>query len=465
MASATDMQASLPRPVSHAPGDGVCSECGEDHPFEMPPELLESALSRNLVVFAGAGISTESRRAIGSTFADSIRHELGIAPVPSTPFSRLMTAYEQRFGRRQLLQQIRARLEYMKGFADLQRAATRFHRELATAFFLDEIVTTNWDTYFEDYSGAIPIVIPDDYAYWDVRGRKVFKLHGSMHNLSTITATEADYARCYRRLRSGTIGSTLKHLIATKRVLFVGYSFGDEDLSRVLRFMQRELGDVLPRSFVATPHGYQGDALPQDRVIKTDGTHFLRVLKAMAVERGAMRPDSVFDSVRDLTSRVSAARHRAVVKARPNRYPAAIYAWSYQDGLLHALGRILALRTTGHYSDPSSVRSTLHTYEHARQGAMRTRNYWDASYIEGYMNGMLSLELDQEVVKQTPLYFVWGSALPMLTFNEFQSELKRAGELHKTAMKKAIAIVRDAGGYDPVHPPALDMDSLLAAAR
>lgn len=438
--------------------------CGEDREFDLPSELLDASLERSVVVFAGAGISTESRRAIGSTFAAGVHSELGLDSVISRPFASLMSHYEERFGRRHLLQQIRKRLEYLKGFAELERAATRFHRELATAYFLDQIVTTNWDTYFEDFAGAIPIVIPDDYAFWDMPGRKVFKLHGSIHNLGTIVATESDYARCYRRLRSGVIGSTLKHLLATKRVIFVGYSFGDDDLARVLRFMRREMGDVLPRSFVVSPHGYSGPEFSPDRVIKTDGTHFIRTLKQAAVKRGAMRSDDVYDEVRRLIERVSAARHRAVVRFRPNRHPSVIYTWSYQDGLLHALERILAMRPTGHYSNPSSVHNTLHTYGHARQGAVRTQNYWDAAYIDGYMKGLLALELEPEVVHQTPLYFVWGSNGAMLAFSDFQRELAIAGQLHKTATRKAEAIVRSAGGYDPVHPPSLDVDELLAAA-
>jgi hypothetical protein len=247
--------------------------------------------------------------------------------------------------------------------------------------------------------------------------------------------------------------------------VFVGYSFGDDDLSRILDFMRNEMGDVLPRSYVVTPHGYSGDVFPADRVIRTDGAHFIRTMKSVAVERGAMRPDSAYAVVAELAERVSAARHRSVVKVRPHRDPAVIYTWSYQDGMLHALERILALRSTGHYSAPTSVGGTIHTYNHARQGAIRTRNYWDAAYIEGYMNGLLSLELPPELVLQIPLYFVWGSDAPMLAFAEFVHDVRIAEDLHKTATRRAVAIVRSAGGYDPVHPPSLDMESLLEAAR
>ena len=407
----------------------------------MPEELFDAALQRRLVIFAGAGISTESRRAIGDTFAGRIALEMG-REEPAT-FPKLMSEYEARFGRRQLLQRIRERFEYLHAFRELEQAATRFHREVATAFFLDEIVTTNWDTYFEDYAAAIPMVVPADYAFADLRGRKVFKLHGSMHNLGTIVATEADYRRCYSRLRTGTLGATFKHLLATKSVVFVGYSFGDSDLSRILRFMRRELGALLPRSYVVTPHGYTGDDFPEDRIIKTDGTYFVTKLKQLAVDRGAMRPNSVYDVVANLHDRVVDARLESLDKTRPDRHPAVIYSWSYQDGLLHALERINALRSSGFYSDPRSVSGTLHSYEHARRGAIRKRNYWDAAYIEGYQNGLTVLEVDAEAVEGAPLYFVWGSKSTLLTFAEFRSALKKASTLHKTATRRAERILAE----------------------
>ena len=282
-----------------------CAVCGENHPFDMPPELVSAALSGDLVIFAGAGISTESRRTYGGTFADRIARELGLDEAPSFP--ELMTAYEQAHGRAQLLQRIRARIDYVDSFPELRRLVTRFHHELATAYFLRYVVTTNWDTYFEEIAAATPIVNPDDYAFWNVEGRKVFKLHGSMHNLSTIVATKADYDRCYRRLRTGIIGSTFQHLLATKRVVFVGYSFGDSDLNRMLRYLRRELADILPRSYVVTPHGYRGTEFPAERVIQTDGTFFIQKLKDIAVERHALRDPEAVSRLFDLSERLTEA--------------------------------------------------------------------------------------------------------------------------------------------------------------
>jgi hypothetical protein len=443
----------------------VCALCGQDHPFEMPTELVDAALAGQLVIFAGAGISTEGRTAYPSTFMESLAAELGDTKPPEV-FPEVMTRYEVRFGRRQMLNRLQERLEYIEAFPELLLIVTRFHRELSTAWFLDQVVTTNWDTYFEDYGAATPIVVPDDYAFWDLRGRKVFKLHGSLDNLSTIVATEEDYQRCYRRLRTGTIGSSLRHLLATKRVVFIGYSFGDPDLNAVLAFMRREMRDVLPRSFVVSPHGYRGRDFPADRVIKTDGTFFLRKLKEAAVARGAMYPDEIYERTDRLERRVTSAHLVASAFFIVGQHPALVSTLSYQDGLLHALQRISSLRATGYYSNPTSTDGVLHTYGHAREGAIAQLRYSEAAYVDGYIAGLLTLRLPKAQANRTPLYFLWGSKTPTRSKNEFLTELKEADTLHAGANREGSRELQQLpAGMVFHHPPFLDVEGLMKSRR
>jgi hypothetical protein len=440
----------------------VCMECGERHPFDMPADLLADALAGRLVILAGAGVSTETRLLLGHTFADTCRNELGDS-AGDLDFPNLMTAYEARFGRAQLLQRARGRFDYIRSFPRLQLAASRFHRELSTMPFLTEVLTTNWDTYFESFASATPIVIPDDYAFWNLPGRKVIKLHGSMNNLGTVVATAKDYDSCYRRLDRGTIGASLKHILATKRIVFIGYSFGDSDLTRLIKFVRKELGDVLPRSYVVSPHGYEGADFPPERVISTDGTHFLEVMKQSAVEAGAMRSDDVYEVVDDLMERVLRARRRSAVRFHPSKYPSAIYNWAYEDGMLHALGRIHVLRPSGYYSHPNAAHSTIHAYELAYRGAVKKRQYFDAAYIHGYLNGMLTPYIGRDAVTQAPVYFVWGAKRGNPTFKEFSADLRKAGQLHKGATAKAERMVAKMGGLVPVHGYTLDVEDLMVA--
>lgn len=92
-------------------------------------------------------------------------------------------------------------------------------------------MTTNWDDYFERECGAIPIVTAEDFAFYNLAGRKVFKIHGSISNYGSIIATAEDYTRCYNNLKTGLIGSHLKSLLATTAV--VGVPANEKNHKRV----------------------------------------------------------------------------------------------------------------------------------------------------------------------------------------------------------------------------------------
>jgi len=183
----------------HSGPAAECEICRHVHPFTMPDEIVDACAGGRLVVFAGAGVSTESRVVLQRTLYQEIARELG-RPDDGLSFPELMGAFAEARGRRILLQRIVRRLEYVDAFPELSRAATRIHRKLASLFYVRDIVTTNWDPYFEQETGAIPLVTGEDYALWDLPRRKVFKIHGSILNLGSIVATTRDYERCYRAL-------------------------------------------------------------------------------------------------------------------------------------------------------------------------------------------------------------------------------------------------------------------------
>jgi hypothetical protein len=204
-----------------------CFFCRNFPEFELPDHLLQELKANRLVLFAGAGISTEGRQVLPSTFYTDILEELNCSDKPSFP--ELMSRFcDGPNGRAKLLRNIRKRFESIRAFPQLYNLATLFHRELSTLFMIESIVTTNWDDYFEQETGAIPFVSAEDFAFWSVPGRKVFKIHGSINNLGSIVATTEDYEECYERLQTGILGSSLKMMLATKTILYIGYSFSDQ---------------------------------------------------------------------------------------------------------------------------------------------------------------------------------------------------------------------------------------------
>lgn len=160
-----------PGSLSHEMGEESCSclHCKGNRAFEMPDQLAHACKSGDLVIFAGAGISTENPVVMSSTLYSSAREEVlsnrpNCFPSADPSFPSVMTAYEKQFGRHVLLQRIKKHLDFVDSFPRLSILASEFHRELSSIYTISDIVTTNWDNYFERYTKAQPFVLDDDWA-------------------------------------------------------------------------------------------------------------------------------------------------------------------------------------------------------------------------------------------------------------------------------------------------------------
>ncbi len=299
-------------------------------------------------------------------------------------------------------------MEYVEAFPELYGMATRFHREISTLFQIDTYITTNWDTYFEDECGATPFVDGEDFAFWNTKGRKVFKIHGSISNFGSIVATNEDYSRARRQLDRGSLGSALKVMLATKTIVYVGYSFSDHDFASLHRYISRELRQVVPTAYIVTL-----DRSSQDRFealgltpIFTDATYFIRTLKKHIEGDGHFLPDERFDGIPIARLRASVEHDKLHRRFRAQGTPDMVFCSAYQDGLIHAFDRILARRHTGQYSHKCDVGKQLILYDQIRGRHLKHRSYYDAAYAEGYFKGLFYLVCDDGQRKNMPFYFI-----------------------------------------------------------
>jgi NAD-dependent SIR2 family protein deacetylase len=430
-----------------------CMYCANNQEFDLPDALIEACVNNKLVIFAGAGISTESKLVYPTNLYEDVAIVLGHSPKDGPSFSKLMSEFVSEKGRRELLHLIKKRLDYVDSFNDLRNLATRFHKELSTIPFINEIVTTNWDTLFEEESGAIPIVTAADYAFWDMPGRKVFKIHGSISNIGTIIATHEDYMKCYKSLSNGVIGASLKHMLATKTVVFVGYSFRDEDFQKIYSFLQKELGDAMPKSYIITRSNKPSGIADNSVIIHTDGSYFMHKLKESLVQKEMMLDDARFPIIDNLLFKAALAHQEVIELDAFSKYPELIYTSSYQEGLIHALERIHMRHGTGEYSDEHHISHLIHSYDRLLKGAVRAQKYFDASYIDGYLTGLFTLVLDN--IDEAPVFYLYGYKQDINTLDEL-SKLLGDGHTTKTATKKAVQIMHEhVGSLQPVHTPFL----------
>src|SRR5260221_14023455 len=436
----------------------TCAMCRLNVPFEMPDDIVDECLKGNIVLFAGAGVSTEDRMVLPQTFYEVICEALKIDSRTAGAFPDVMTRFAaQANGRRLLLRMIRDRVTYISAFGENQFTATRFHRELSTLHPLEHIITTNWDEYFERECGAASFITAEDFAFWDIPGRKVFKLHGSASNYGSVVATRADYESCYEKLSTGLLGSNLKMLLATKTVVYVGFSFLDDDFVRLHALLSKEMGGLRPQSYIVTLDQASDDRFRNHQLIPlyTDGTFFLKTLKARLVSERAMLPDTVYDDIEATIERRDNAQHDTL-SINTHRYPEVIYSLFYQDGLRHALGRILTLRSTGYYSHVCNPRDVVTSYEKLRKTALREGRFGDAAYIDGYMNGHVFFLAPPEGRKKLPLFFLHGPRDTIASLTALKKHLRIGNELHRAASRSAARQVKKLpAGVVMHHKPCL----------
>lgn len=408
-----------------------CESCKNELDFKMPNEIIEALLSDNLVLFAGAGISTENSFIFKETLYQDIHYDLQMDESEDISFPDLMSQFcnSQPNGRQRLLERIKFRFDYCHQFNELYRAASRFHEEIASIWMLKNIITTNWDDYFERKCNAIPIVVAEDFAFHNINQRKVFKIHGSISNYSSIVATKEDYERCFNNLNTGLVGASLKTLLATKTVVFVGYSFRDFDFVNILSFLKQELKDILPHIYIITLDVSIDKRLEgiNSTVIKTDGRYFFSRIKKHLEEQKIIIPKENIDRIYHVEY-IRQAAHELVTKDfQENRIPALIFCAFYQDGVQHAIDYLKFRELSGESYNPMHLIQQLDSYtEHLRKRISKAKNYADLAYIDGYINGLSIPLYDEFETEDFPLFYIFGKGATNDTkfFNETVSENK-----------------------------------------
>lgn len=422
----------------------------------MPEEIIDAVANGDLVLFCGAGISTENRLVLPMTFYESVKEELGIDN-KDISFSDLMEIYcEQPNGRKKLLKKISDRFHYIQSFPEIERQATMFHSELKDIYQIRTIITTNWDTFFEDYCDAMPITIPEDFAFWDEKSRFVLKIHGSFDNLSSVVATKQDYDKCLNRLQNGIIGATLKNILATKTVVFIGFSFGDDDLNMIIDYLRNELGDLYPHIYYVTLDETLKDRLSykNSTSIVTSGFFFIHCLKETLTQKGLLCNASS-ESIVEEAHYIIEMLHKKVSEISIKDCPCVIFTLAYQDGVIHAWERYLKCKT-GEYNLPNHVVRLICEYENIVGEKKAAGNYWDSSYFQGYLEGLSLIEIsdkEPDAVKEFPFLFLPNAKRTLNSFDIYLEELKRVSTGCGKYVRYAKEIVRDIGNEIVVHHP------------
>ena len=414
-----------------------CINCKDNHKFEMPSEILDDFVSGRVTIFAGAGISTESRTLLPETFYDVVAQELNIENCQLF-FPELMEKYCSKInGRITLLSKIRDRFKYIESFSYLKHQATKFHQELATLFMAKTIITTNWDMYFEEICNATPFVSDEDLVFWENEDRRVLKIHGSINNYGSIVATTSDYAKCQERLYNNLIGGILKTLFATQTIIFIGYSLNDSDFQNIWGFVSKQMEGLQRQAFVVTPFENEQEQFKNIGLIPiiTDGSFFISQIKQHFISTGSMLSDDIYFRAEEMLSTLKKVHAGTIELYDCSDHPQTIINACYQDGMINALNRAINLRGSGEYSNFFIYRGVIESFLKFKKEKLKAKRYDNVAYIEGYLAGFYSLlpiNENEQKIEPPPLFFAFGAG-DLYTIDDYDSIINDLPNLHKAS--------------------------------
>lgn len=399
-----------------------CKECNNAKDFMLPEDVIQAVIKGDLVLFCGAGISTESKKVMPTSFYTDIKDELviknHIEVDENLSFSKLMSLFCENVvnGRKELFKRINSRFQMIENFPELYRIASEFHKEVAKIPQIGTVITTNWDTLFEDNCDMFPIIYNEDVALWDTFEKRVFKIHGSIKNIGSIIATEEDYENCYQKLSTKPIGDRLKTILSTKTVVFVGFSFGDEDLNKIIEILSDDLGQFANQFYLVTIDEKWLEKHPKNIIpIITDGTFFVKSLKNELIHQGTLIDSKVYRFAKEANEILINAHLSWMDDAKFHEilqeYPELLLTIAYQDGLIHAFQFSIADEKSGRILIPNYTYQVAQSYLNIYNKRMCEKEYLRGYYDRGYSDGFLALQLYTRGKKEDAL------VPPMFYFN------------------------------------------------
>jgi hypothetical protein len=316
--------------------------------------------------------------------------------------------------------------------------------------------------YFEKYCAATPFVSDQDLAFWESEDRRVLKIHGSINNYGSIVATAADYLKCQERLHTGLIGGILKTLFATQTIVFIGYSLNDSDFLNIWNFVSEQMNGLQRQAYVITPFESERDKIEKLGLIPiiTDGSFFIAQIKEHFISKGIMLSDSIYLEAEELLSIITEHHDALYEHFKCSDHPQIIITASYQDGMIHALERVINLRSTGESSHPCRIKGVFEPYEKWKKEKLKAKKYEDVAYIEGYLNGLLFLlltEKEKDEFKHPPLYYAFGADI-IPEFKDFKKIIKKLPKMHKASYLRTKQLVDKLSASEGIvfhHPPWL----------
>jgi len=313
----------------------------------IPETLLDDIKNGECVLFLGAGASTEGSSYFGKSLVDILAEKCKYPPSSAKNLPKVAQYFcdvmDGGFKGR-LLREIREYLDQYMEIAEAYRSATMVHELVAKIGFFQIIVTTNWDVFMERELNILPLVRDADLVYWNSNKRQIIKLHGCISQPETIVVTEDDYRDFQKKRVDCPISNKLKDLMATKTLLFLGYSLKDESFQILQENVLSRMGKLARTSYAVLPQPTK--ALVEKwkkkgiRIIPGNALAFLRDLHSFFVKEWIYFDNDFLFTLSELDNQLAKTHFSTSAGKLHESDPIGLLSAMYQDGLKHELDEV-----------------------------------------------------------------------------------------------------------------------------
>ena len=219
--------------------------------------LFKLIRNEEVILWAGSGMSIAAGFPSGSKLRDIIYNDLSLSEKeqvnPDLPLQDLSEEYYRIKGnnKNSLIKIL------LKNFVDVDPENMDLHNKLVSVPHIRTIVTTNYDTLFETAYGKKSEVIYNAKHIPHLNKNKVhiYKVHGDFAEPDSIILTRSDYNNFFKDSKENNlIWTSIKQIIASKNILFVGYNLEDFNVSVIFDRITETLGDYRKECYLAAPN-------------------------------------------------------------------------------------------------------------------------------------------------------------------------------------------------------------------
>lgn len=219
-------------------------------------ELFEKVRREEVVLWVGAGFSIYAGYPSGNDLSrllyDSLETELKLQIEKNLSLSDL----SEEILRATNYDRNHLNILLNKIFNNINISSRHVHEKLKSIPHINTIITTNYDTLFEDVFGEdCQVFIKNkDVPKLSKKKIQIFKLHGDLKYPESIVITSSDYINFSSdKVFEQPYWSVVKERLATKSVLFIGYNLEDQNILSEIDQLSRSLGEDRHSWFFISP--------------------------------------------------------------------------------------------------------------------------------------------------------------------------------------------------------------------